>query len=200
MKFKVLIVFVFFVFSLLPGISLAQNKIVVIPLIDDGINCSGTLVGTRWCDNGDGTVTDMTTGLVWLRDAGWGSTRPWRSNTPDDYVDAHQRAGLLENGESVYAGGGQFAPLSDGSALGDWRMPTKAELYNLNYGTEAVTSSNMQAFVRVQDFNYWTSSTNDSVPSLAISKHLGTVWNGIWIISTIKTTNNYVWPVRSAGR
>jgi len=26
--------------------------------------CSGTPNGTRWCDNGNGTVTDMTTGLV----------------------------------------------------------------------------------------------------------------------------------------
>ena len=25
--------------------------------------CNGTLNGTRWCDNGDGTVTDLTTGL-----------------------------------------------------------------------------------------------------------------------------------------
>ena len=35
MKFKVFIVFAFFVCCLLPGISLAQNKVVVIPLISD---------------------------------------------------------------------------------------------------------------------------------------------------------------------
>ena len=35
MKFRVFIVFVFFIFSLLPGISLAQNKVVVIPLLED---------------------------------------------------------------------------------------------------------------------------------------------------------------------
>ena len=35
MKFKVLLVSVFFIFILLPGINLAQNKVVVIPLISD---------------------------------------------------------------------------------------------------------------------------------------------------------------------
>ncbi len=35
------------------------------------IGCIGTLNGTRWCDQGDGTVKDMTTGLVWFKDAGW---------------------------------------------------------------------------------------------------------------------------------
>lgn len=35
MEFRVFILFVFFLFSLLSGISLAQNKVVVIPLVED---------------------------------------------------------------------------------------------------------------------------------------------------------------------
>ncbi len=79
----------------------AQNKVVVIPLTDDGITCKGTLVGIRWCDNGDSTVTDMTTGLVWLKYADWGGKKPWRSDTSGDHDDADTRAGILQDGVVV---------------------------------------------------------------------------------------------------
>ena len=37
------------------------------------VRCEGTLsTGGRWCDQGDGTVKDMTNGLVWLKKADWG--------------------------------------------------------------------------------------------------------------------------------
>lgn len=88
-------------FICLNTVSAQQNRVVVIPLIEDGITCSGTLVGTRWCDNGDQTVTDMTTGLVWLKHADWGGTMPWRSNTPGDLNDANSRAAILRNGDVV---------------------------------------------------------------------------------------------------
>ena len=91
MKFKIFIVSVILVCSLQPDICLAQNKVVVIPLFSDGSTCAGTLVGTRWCDNGDSTVTDMTTGLVWLKFADWGGLKPWRSNTSGDYDDARDQ-------------------------------------------------------------------------------------------------------------
>ena len=35
-----------------------------------GWTCTGTMNGTRWCDNGNGTVRDMTTGLIWLKNSG----------------------------------------------------------------------------------------------------------------------------------
>ena len=75
--------FIFLLIFFLATTVAAQNKVVVIPLIDDGITCKGTLVGTRWCDNGDATVTDMTTGLVWLKYTDWEGLegrRHWRSN------------------------------------------------------------------------------------------------------------------------
>ncbi|QEM67302.1 hypothetical protein FO488_03460 [Geobacter sp. FeAm09] len=38
-------------------------------------SCSGTLSPLgRWCDNGDGTVRDMTTGLLWLKNANCAAT------------------------------------------------------------------------------------------------------------------------------
>jgi uncharacterized protein (TIGR02145 family) len=50
MKFKVFIFSVFFVYSLLPGISLAQNKVVVIPL--DSGNCDCDEIPTVTSANG----------------------------------------------------------------------------------------------------------------------------------------------------
>ncbi|MBF0524939.1 MAG: hypothetical protein HQK56_07565 [Deltaproteobacteria bacterium] len=41
------------------------------------VACNGTLSPQgRWCDNGNGTVTDMSTGLIWLKDASWGGKYP----------------------------------------------------------------------------------------------------------------------------
>ena len=40
-----------------------------------GWTCTGTLDGTRWCHK-NGTVRDMTTGLIWLERADWGGQ--WR--------------------------------------------------------------------------------------------------------------------------
>ena len=42
-----------------------------------GCTCTGTMFGKRWCDNGDGTVTDLTTCLVWLKKADWGGQKVW---------------------------------------------------------------------------------------------------------------------------
>ena len=42
------------------------------------ITCDGVLSDEgRWCDNEDGTVTDMTTGLVWLQNAGCMGSMSW---------------------------------------------------------------------------------------------------------------------------
>jgi uncharacterized protein (TIGR02145 family) len=59
MKFKVFIVFVFFVCCLLPGISFAQNKVVVIPLMSDSDNKIPTVTsagGRVWMDRNLGAL------------------------------------------------------------------------------------------------------------------------------------------------
>ena len=75
MKFKVLHVTLFFISILLPGMSLAQNKVVVIPLtetVETPLNpfalvAAETPPNSAYTDNGDGTVTDNVTGLVWQK-------------------------------------------------------------------------------------------------------------------------------------
>ena len=148
----------------------------------------------RWCNNKNGTVTDMTTGLVWLKDASWGGTKAWRVNAvasyhDDDpgYDDAHTRAGLLHHEVSE-------AGLDDGSVLGDWRLPTKTELVGLTTEPEAVSSDDMQAFTGVQKDLYWSSTASADHPSLAwlvpLGRGMGPVAPGD------KVGEKNVWPVR----
>jgi hypothetical protein len=148
-----------------------------------GCDCSGgTLNGTRWCDNGDGTVTDLTTCLVWLKNASAGGQYAFWVDTIGG-TNAHDRAAQFNDGE-----GG----LTDGSVEGDWRLPTKTELYNLANGTEPVRSGSMRAFTGVQNFYYWSSTTLWAIHNYAwcVFSYNGTTNGGG------KGSNYYVWPVR----
>ena len=146
-----------------------------------GCTCSGTMNGTRWCDNGDGTVTDMlrwgTTGqcLVWLQDAGCMGSMLWD--------DSHKPANDLRDN----APGGDCG-LSDGSQLGVWRMPTLSEIRALANGTEAVRSSDMRAFKNVVAGGYWGSTAYMRV----------FLTNGSYYYAD-EDDSYYVWPVRAAN-
>jgi hypothetical protein len=171
-----------------------------------GCTCSGTLVGTRWCDNGDGTVTDLLGGpngkgqcLVWLKDASCIGTWLWVDVWDEDshtWVDgALTASGILYDGSTHFSGGD--CDLSDGSVEGDWRLPTKSELTaitNLS-GTEFVVSSYPRAFTGVQSSYYWSSSTYSGYTYEAWYVFLG---NGLWFRGwkDYEPSRLYVWPVR----
>ncbi len=152
-----------------------------------GCTCEGTLNGTRWCDNEDGTVTDLSTCLVWLRKADWGGAKQWRCG--NCYDDAHSRAGLL------YAGA-PGANLSDGSVAGDWRLPTKNELYVLANGTEAVSLSSPRAFTGVQGIGYWSSNTSEYTAYMA---YYLSGYDGSLYVDYKWETIIHVWPVRAGN-
>lgn len=78
----------------------------------------------RFIDNNDGTVTDRHTGLVWLQNAHCFGMQSW--------VDAGFCAARLKDG---------MCDLTDGSAEGDWRLPTLGELQKL--GTTPPTAWDM---------------------------------------------------------
>ncbi len=149
--------------------------------------CEGTLSALgRWCDQGDGTVKDMTTCLVWLQKADWGGAYPLWADYGDP--DAHHRAAQLWDG-SPYEG---TAGLSDGSSEGDWRLPTKNELVGITVGDEYIRYNQMYFFNWVQSFDYWSGTSYASSPSMA------------WVVSMVsafvvpgnKNFDLYVWPVR----
>ncbi|MBI5591017.1 MAG: DUF1566 domain-containing protein [Deltaproteobacteria bacterium] len=145
---------------------------------------------SRWCNNGNGTVTDTTTGLVWLKDASWGGKKTWVDSITWD--DAQTRAGTLSNGA---AGAG----LTDGSVVGDWRLPTKTELEKLTTGTEPVSSGSPQLFTGVQSDCYWssTTSTNSGISNIAWDVSLGNRYEYEDFKSGAGAFAFYVWPVRA---
>ncbi|MBW1814286.1 MAG: DUF1566 domain-containing protein [Deltaproteobacteria bacterium] len=156
--------------------------------------CKGTRsAGGRWCNNGDGTVTDMTTCLVWLKYADWGLTRAfWLDSIYA--ANAHNRAGLLASGETIFESGETVVNLADGSDEGDWRLPTLTELSGIiNEGDESVCHSNMQLFEGVQSNYYWSSSmyVSDTGEAWAVSMSNGNE------LHDDKFLYAFVWPVRS---
>lgn len=141
-----------------------------------GCTCCSTctLYENRWCDNGDGTVTDLTTCLVWVQNASWGGQKPWEDCAVHD--DAHTRAS------------------SYGGKYDDWRLPTLTELDGLVNGTPDLRCPSpepcdLYAFTGVQSLHYWSSTTVEGL-TWYMDLSDGSVGGGV------KDSTYYVWPVR----
>ncbi len=115
-------------------------------------------------DNGDGTVTDNLTGLIWLQNAYCAdTTRNWQPAL-DDVAQLNTDGKMNGNdcGDTSNAGSHQT----------DWRLPTLRELQSLIHygysspalsndaGTGKWTSGADSAFSDVQSSYYWTSTTS----------------------------------------
>lgn len=82
---------------------------------DDGSLRTGVpLTYPRWLDNGNGTVTDTVTGLIWLKKA---------DCINGQWADAIASVNSLANGQ---------CGLSDNSTAGSWRMPNRKEMQSLS--------------------------------------------------------------------
>jgi hypothetical protein len=152
---------------------------------DDGDLQRGvTLVTPRFTDNGDGTVTDNQTGLIWMKDAVCFGAGTW-SNALSDC------SGLSD---------GQCG-LTDDSSVGDWRLPNKKELISLTHdeydtpilcntmGTGKWTDDD--PFTNVQLDGYWTSTTTFlSDRAWGMSMTIGS------LDAQYKIGSLYVWCVR----
>lgn len=94
----------------------------------------------RFIDQGNGTVFDQSTGLVWLKNA--------NCFEAVSYMDAISKAKSLASGD---------CGLHDGSVVGQWRLPTNDKLRTM------VGLPDGHPFVRVQLDTYW-GSTNMMIP------------------------------------
>jgi len=164
--------------------------------------------GNRFTDQGNGTVKDNGTGLIWLKNASCLGTRTWDA--------ANTAAAQLGQGTA----GGIACGLTDGSHPGDWHLPSLGCLdwnnscyvdqwsnaggefttifgpacaagWPLNTaGTGCGTEGN--PFSGVQSDLYWSSTTLADGPVLA--------WLVVLSYGNVlrygKSMTSYVWPVR----
>ena len=143
---------------------------------DDGDLERGILVTPRFTDNGDGTITDNQTGLIWLRNADCFGARTWNAA----FFDAN---GLASGS----------CGLTDGSIAGDWRLPNVKEIQSLiDFSNIAPALPSGHPFTNVQSGFYWSSTTyaGDSYGAWSVYMFIGgTTYDD-------KYLNDYVWPVR----
>lgn len=148
---------------------------------DGDIQAGATWPNPRFTDNGDGTITDNLTGLMWLKDADCLGFLTWQAAL-DKVADLNANPGS-------YTCGGYTGTYSD------WALPNVNELQSLY--NAAVTDSgswlNLNGFSDVQSFSYWSSTTyaNDT----------GYAW-GIYMANGFmggynKSISSYVWAVRA---
>jgi hypothetical protein len=149
----------------------------------------------RFVNCGNGTVTDTVTGLVWLQRANCFSAR--------SYAAANRVAASLTDGR---------CGLTDGSAEGEWRLPTKAEWEAMIahavamgcFGSNAPSVTNdpgtgclesgPTSFTGVQLSIYWSSSALEATPNQAWGADL---LNGdVNSTQLAKGSSRLVWAVR----
>ena len=173
------------------------------------IGCAGTgqdgelQKGTAWpvprfTDNGDGTVTDHLTGLMWLKDA----------NCMETYDAAHAAAefdqdGAVGDGAVMWSHALEFVLginagtyASCGAGYQDWRLPNVNELVSLSDLSQSQPA--LQAghpFVNISlQWNYWSSTSAAGNSAWAVSTYYGlpvTYAKGFW--------ERNAWPVRGTA-
>jgi len=125
----------------------------------------------RFTDNGDGTMTDNLTGLMWTKNANLSnSTMTW-----DEALDYCNNLTL--------------------GGYSDWRLPNINELESLFNADEynVVQWFNAQGFINVQYIYYWSSTTYAYLPGMA---WLVEIAAGI-VTPVGKSSGFCVWPVRA---
>jgi hypothetical protein len=131
----------------------------------------------RWTDNGDGTVTDHLTGLIWLKNANCFGQRIWNN--------------ALVDCNGISSG---WCGLTDGSNAGDWRLPSIRELQShIDYDVYDPAIWITHPYVNVQLDLYWSSTTftSDTDNAWVVALDIG----GVYFFNK-QPTGIYVWPVR----
>jgi hypothetical protein len=150
---------------------------------DDGdLQKGNALPDPRFCENGDGTVTDNLTGLVWLQDANKGDGKM-------TWEDALTYCSSLEADSSE---------LTDDSVAGDWRLPNIKELLSLvDYSQSNPVLPSGHPFTNVKELGrYWSSSTDAADSGSAWYVHME---DGDSDDKNKANNSFYVWPVRDGN-
>jgi hypothetical protein len=150
----------------------------------------------RFIDNGDQTITDNLTGLIWARDANLMQTRDPSFDT--DNVDSSLGDGKVTWQHSLdYI---KKLNMENYQGHNDWRLSNVVELSSLlnthliNFQLHfPVTWLNGQGFFNAQEDYYWSSTSTAVTPFGAWGVD---IYYGGLIGGYNKTSSMYVWPVR----
>ncbi|RMF73182.1 MAG: DUF1566 domain-containing protein [Planctomycetota bacterium] len=115
---------------------------------DDGEHQAGVAwPSPRFTDNGDGTVTDHLTGLMWLKD--------WGAVVSKDWYEA------LAAAESFNAGLAAIQPEGYTASYSDWRIPNRKEFQSLfDYSQSSPAVAEGHPFANISTTgSYWSSTT-----------------------------------------
>jgi len=152
----------------------------------DTISCNGTgqdgdlRVGVAWpdprfTDNGDGTVTDNLTSLMWTKDA----------NPPDERLTWQEALDYI-------------AEMNKGNhqnfGYTDWRLPNRKEFQSLaDYQDWLPSLPVNHPFTNLGGYPHHTSTSNAGDPASAC---VFCVWGGHVSCFYDKSDEDYTWPVR----
>jgi len=130
---------------------------------DDGdLQMGVPIPSNRFTDNGDGSITDVFTGLTWVKDGNLIATR-----NPDFDQDRTPGDGDIDWKTAL----DYVELLNNDNYLGhdDWRMPNMTELRSLvNLGYPDMALPPDHPFINLKDV-YWSSTTSEQMRSLAIT-------------------------------
>jgi hypothetical protein len=134
-----------------------------------------SLWGAPYTDNGNGTVTDSATGLIWQKcSAGLGTTL---GNCSTGSISTTTWKNAITYCEGLTLGG-----------RSDWRLPNVSELRSIMDYTKSPRSAiDYSAFPDTQFSYYWSSSTYAQDTNTAWYVH-----SYGWVHYYGKTYNNYV--------
>ncbi len=157
---------------------------------DDGTHQTGVTTSPRFMDNGDGTVTDKLTGLIWLKKANCIGT-----DNPSFDTDGTSGDGKVYWQTALnFVTNLNVTPANCGVSQTDWRLPNRNELLSLvDLGRFSPALPLGHPFLNVQSDGYWSATTYAINTSSAWYVYL----NGGDVGTSDKTVvTDYVWPVR----
>jgi len=149
----------------------------------DGETRSGVpLPENRFKDNRDSTVTDLLTGLTWMKSADI-------ANAPMTWQQALDLVDDLNQHPDQYGRGGYFFNFRD------WRLPNRSELKSLfEYRSSQPSLSETHPFQNLESW-YWSATSQTKDPEYAWGVSLT---DGSISVSG-KGGQHYVWPVKGGN-
>ena len=143
----------------------------------------------RYVDNGNGTVTDDLTGMMWLKEPGCAGIESL------NFTQAEAAVSAINSGAIV--GCTDYTP----GTFEDWRMPSITEMASmLDYGTTTgLPAGHPFDLTGLTACGFWSSTSDLGAPTQAWWLVHGPTALDRVVASTAKSMDGCVWVVRESG-